>query len=47
MSGTDMLLAANIAVWSGIVLYIVSLGRRYARLEKRMRQLEVSGDRHE
>ncbi|MGM0760686.1 MAG: CcmD family protein [Thermodesulfobacteriota bacterium] len=47
MSGSDMLLAANIAVWSGIVLYIVSLGRRYARLEKRMRQLEVSSDRHE
>ncbi|MGM0539416.1 MAG: CcmD family protein [Thermodesulfobacteriota bacterium] len=45
VSGTHMLLAANILVWSGVALYVWGLGRRSARLEKRMRQLEISSDR--
>ncbi|MDZ7762414.1 MAG: CcmD family protein [Desulfovermiculus sp.] len=45
MSGSSMLLAANVAVWSGIMLYVLSLARRYVRLEKRMRQLEISCER--
>ena len=40
-----MLLAANVAVWSGVVLYVLSLARRSLRLEKRIRQLEISCDR--
>ncbi len=42
LSGQNMLLAANIAVWTGIALYILGLGRRHVRLERRLRQLEIA-----
>lgn len=42
LSGQNMLLAANIAVWTGIALYVLGLGRRHVRLERRLRQLEIA-----
>ena len=45
LSGPGMLLAANIAVWSGIALYVLGLGRRYKGLERRLRQVEISCER--
>lgn len=45
MSGSSMLLAANVVVWSGIIFYVFGLAKRHARLEKRMRQLEKSCER--
>jgi CcmD family protein len=41
LSGSGMLLAANIVVWSGIAFYILGLGRRFQRLDRRVHQLEI------
>ena len=35
------LIAANIAVWAGLGLYLIIMGRRQAALDKRLRQLET------
>jgi CcmD family protein len=42
LSGQNMLLTANIAVWTGIALYVLGLDRRFVRLERRLRQLEIT-----
>ena len=43
MHGSTMLMAANAAVWVGIVIYVLILSRKHVRLENRLRQLEKSG----
>lgn len=41
MNSYEWILYAGLAVWSGLGLYLAFLGRRQARLSKRIRQLTL------
>ncbi len=42
MTASTYLMAANAAVWIGVAGYVLYLASRQRRLERRLRQLEVS-----
>ncbi len=43
MHASTYLLVANAAVWIGVAGYVLYLSSRQRRLERRLKQLEVSG----
>ena len=44
MNAFNVVFLANLAVWTGIAGYVLSLIRRQKRLEQRLHQLEMSCD---
>jgi len=43
MNASTYLMAANAAVWIGVAGYVAWLATRQRRLERRLKQLEITG----
>ena len=43
MDASTYLMIANVAVWIGVAGYLALMAARQRRLERRLKQLEVSG----